>query len=100
MEMENYLSIINPHTVVVDVPAASKEEVFDYAAKALLADGVLTDAEDFKKDLYYRESLGPTGIGGGVAIPHGKSGAVAHPTGNGGRPARAGHHPVCRQPGR
>lgn len=77
MEAENYLSIINPHTVLVDVPAGSKAEVFDYAAKALLADGVLTDAEDFKKDLYYRESLGPTGIGGGIAIPHGKSGAVA-----------------------
>lgn len=77
MEAGNYLSIINPHTVQVDVPAASKAEVFDYAAKALLQDGVLTDAEDFKKDLYYRESLGPTGIGGGVAIPHGKSGAVA-----------------------
>lgn len=78
MDVENYLSIINPRTVLVDVPAASKEEVFDYAAKALLQDGVLTDAEDFKKDLYYRESLGPTGIGGGIAIPHGKSAAVAH----------------------
>ena len=71
--MNDYLSIINPNAVVVDVEAKNKEEVFTYASHLLSDAGVLTDVDGFKKDLYYRESLGATGIGGGVAIPHGKS---------------------------
>lgn len=71
--MNDYLSVIHPKAVMVDVEAKNKEEVFAYASKLLLEAGVLTNAEGFKEDLYYRESLGVTGIGGGVAIPHGKS---------------------------
>ena len=33
MDTQNYLSIINPNAVEVGVPAASKEEVFDYVSK-------------------------------------------------------------------
>lgn len=76
MEMINYLSVINENAVRIGVAAADKEEAFQYIAKILYEDGTLTSVEDFKKDLYYRESLGSTGIGGGVAIPHGKSRAV------------------------
>lgn len=76
METMDYLSIINPNAVKVGVEAASKEEVFEYASQLLRGDGAIGSVEEFKKDLYFRESLGQTGIGGGVAIPHGKSGAV------------------------
>ena len=37
-----------------------------------------TDVETFKKDIYYRESLGVTGIGNYIAIPHGKSDSVTN----------------------
>lgn len=76
MEKINYLSVINQNAVRVGVPASNKEEAFQYIAKILYEDGTLTSLEDFIKDLYYRESLGSTGIGEGVAIPHGKSRAV------------------------
>lgn len=76
MESMNLREVINQDAVVVDVPASNKEEIFQYASERLFKTGILTSIEDFKKDLYYRESLGQTGIGGGVAIPHGKSGAV------------------------
>ena len=33
MDTQNYLSIINPNAVEVGVPAASKEEVFEYVSQ-------------------------------------------------------------------
>ena len=65
--------VINPDAVAVDVEAGNKEEAFQYATEMLYRSGVLTSMEDFKKDLYLREAEGQTGIGNGVAIPHGKS---------------------------
>ena len=53
-----------------------KEEVFEYVCDLLLKDGSITSKEAFKQDLYIRESQGKTGIGDGIAIPHGKSAAV------------------------
>jgi PTS system fructose-specific IIA component len=76
MQEENYLSIINEQAVEVGVAACDKETVFEHVARRLEQIGVLTSSEHFKKDLYERESQGPTGIGGGIAIPHGKSLAV------------------------
>lgn len=76
MEAVNYLSVINEQAVEVGVAAGDKETVFDYVSRRLEQLGVLTSSEHFKKDLYERESQGPTGIGNGIAIPHGKSAAV------------------------
>lgn len=73
METLDYSAVINRSAVAVDVPANNKEEVFQYICEMLYRDNTLTSLEDFKKDLYYRESLGKTGIGEGIAIPHGKS---------------------------
>ncbi len=38
--------------------------------------GVITDTESFLDDVYQREAEGATGIGQGIAIPHGKSASV------------------------
>ncbi|WP_373165246.1 PTS sugar transporter subunit IIA [Agathobaculum sp. Marseille-P7918] len=72
----SYLSVINRQAVAVDVSAANKEEAFQYICDMLTKADVLNSAEEFKKDLYLREKEGRTGIGNGVAIPHGKSLAV------------------------
>lgn len=72
----NYKSVIHPGAVAVDVPAANKEEAFQYICQLLYDAGVMDSVEDFKRDLYLREAEGQTGIGNGVAIPHGKSLAV------------------------
>lgn len=73
METVDYAAIINRNAVAVNVPAENKEAAFQYIAEMLDKDGVLTSIDGFKKDLYLREEMGKTGIGGGVAIPHGKS---------------------------
>ncbi len=72
----NYMSVINRQAVAVDVPAANKEEAFQYICELLRNAGVMDSIEEFKRDLYLREAEGQTGIGNGVAIPHGKSLAV------------------------
>lgn len=70
------LEVINQEVSAVDVNADNKEEVFSYACETLYENGCITSIEEFKKDLYERESEGQTGIGNGIAIPHGKSQAV------------------------
>ena len=76
MEIDNYLEVVNLEVSSANVNVTDKEELFSYAAQKLEENGVLESAEDFKRDLYYRESLGKTGIGEGIAIPHGKSKSV------------------------
>ncbi|HBO37360.1 MAG TPA: PTS fructose transporter subunit IIABC, partial [Pasteurellaceae bacterium] len=41
--------------------------------------GILSDVNQFKRDIYAREKLSSTGFEMGVAIPHAKSNAVKEP---------------------
>lgn len=62
--------------VIFDLKAASKDEVIDELITLLEKDGKITDREEFKKAVLKREEEFSTGIGMGIAIPHGKSSAV------------------------
>ncbi len=68
--------IINQNAVIYNLPAKDKSEVFDLISQKLFEDGSITSKEAFIEDVYLREKEGKTGIGEGVAIPHGKSEAV------------------------
>lgn len=70
--------VINPNAVVTDLDAANKQEVFEKLSQLLYQDGSITSKENFIADVVSREREGKTGIGCGVAIPHGKSDAVKH----------------------
>lgn len=59
-----------------DLKATTKEEVIDELIDILYKDGKITDKEEFKKAVLKREEEFSTGIGMGIAIPHGKSAAV------------------------
>ncbi|GAA0177881.1 PTS sugar transporter subunit IIA [Clostridium sediminicola] len=59
-----------------DVKAESKEAVLDELIELLDDDDKLLDKEEFKKAVLKREEEFSTGIGMGIAIPHGKSNAV------------------------
>ena len=63
--------IISKDLLIVDSVSKSKQEVLLELAKLL---------ENFLDDVYLRESEGITGIGNGIAIPHGKSKAVKKTT--------------------
>ncbi|HYO20189.1 MAG TPA: PTS sugar transporter subunit IIA, partial [Dermatophilaceae bacterium] len=62
--------------VHLDVTWGTKQEVLDELIHSLAADGAVTDAAAFSAAVSEREAHGPTGMQDGLAIPHGKSGAV------------------------
>ena len=57
----------------------SKDEAIDKAVSLMNNLNNLNDLEEFKRKVYLREEQGSTGVGEGVAIPHGKSKAVNKP---------------------
>lgn len=69
-------TIIDESRIDLALDAANKEEALDALADMLIKSGVLSSKEGFIKDVYLREAEGQTGIGGGIAIPHGKSKSV------------------------
>ncbi len=57
---------------VIDLKARTKEEVLREFADLMRDSGRVEDSEALARVLATREALGSTGIGDGVAIPHGK----------------------------
>jgi fructose-specific phosphotransferase system IIA component len=62
--------------VTFDLKSQSKKAVIDELIDVLYADGKINDKDEFRKAVLHREEEFSTGIGMGIAIPHGKSDAV------------------------
>lgn len=54
----------------------TKQDAIHDLCELLASKGYLAEVAGFEADVLKRETQGPTGIGFGVAIPHGKSSAV------------------------
>lgn len=67
--------VISPALVNLDLQATSKLEVIEELTDLLVETGAVADKDAFIADVLYREE-GKTGLGEGVAIPHGKSASV------------------------
>ncbi|MGY3895818.1 fructose-specific PTS transporter subunit EIIC [Aeromonas enterica] len=72
-------TLINEQLIALDLKATRKEEVFSEMARLLVAQGKVSDEQQFIKDLWAREALDNTGFEEGVALPHAKSAAVSTP---------------------
>lgn len=59
--------------------AESKKEALDQALALMQRSGRIADAQAYRKAVYAREAEGTTGVGEGIAIPHGKCSAVKEP---------------------
>ncbi len=59
--------------------AGSKEEALDQALALMQRSDRIADAQAYRKAVYAREAEGTTGVGEGIAIPHGKCSAVKEP---------------------
>lgn len=70
------VEILSPGAVSVDLTAATKKDVLEEMCGLLAQADKLPDAKAMVSILLEREALGSTGIGQGVAIPHGKSPSV------------------------
>lgn len=75
----DFTEVLNPKTIVTHLKADHKAEVLNAMAELLAAAEVISDKEEYIKDVYIREEMGATGIGGYIAIPHGKSKSVITP---------------------
>ncbi len=71
--------LLDPRSVSLDAAPASKSEALDRAVELMAASGKLSDVEAYRKQVYAREEESTTGIGEGIAIPHGKCDAVKQP---------------------
>ncbi len=65
--------ILDKRVIDLKMKAINKDEVIRHLAGLLKKAGYVEDLEGYIKDVYLREEEGITGIGGHVAIPHGKS---------------------------
>lgn len=74
------INIINKNLIKLDINNNSKEEVIKILANLMNNENRLNNYEAYVEDVLYRESLITTGIGCGIAIPHGKCKAVEIPT--------------------
>lgn len=72
--------ILSAQAMQFDLQAATKEEVIQALTKCLVSCGNITDEAQFLEAVNQREEHATTGIGFGVAIPHGKSTAVTEST--------------------
>lgn len=72
--------IISKDLLIVDSVSQSKQDVLLELANLLERKEYITNVVNFLDDVYLRESEGITGIGNGIAIPHGKSKAVKKTT--------------------
>ena len=57
----------------------TKSETLDMAVDLMVKSEKISDREAYRKQVYLREEESTTGIGEGIAIPHGKCDAVKKP---------------------
>ncbi|MFD9376325.1 fructose-specific PTS transporter subunit EIIC [Streptomyces sp. NPDC059999] len=72
--------MITPELVDLDLTADSKEAAARELARRMLSLGRVTDLDGFLADVAAREAQMPTGLEGGIGIPHCRSAHVTAPT--------------------
>ena len=72
----NLLDILSLESTIVDLKGDSKEDIIAELVDSLPAGDAITDREQVLQAVLDREKIMSTGIGDGIAIPHGKSTAV------------------------
>lgn len=76
----NTKDMFSKERVSFDLKAENKIQAIDELIDILYKDGKVRDKEEFKKAVLKREEEFSTGIGMGIAIPHGKNKAVVEPS--------------------
>ena len=72
----NLLDILSPESTIVDLKGESKEDIISELINSLVVGDSITDRDQVLQAVLDREKIMSTGIGDGIAIPHGKSAAV------------------------
>ena len=72
----NLLDILSLESTIVDLKGESKEDIIAELVNSLPVGDAITDRDQVLQAVLDREKIMSTGIGDGIAIPHGKSAAV------------------------
>lgn len=76
----NVAEVLKKERIDLNLSAKTKEEALTKLADRLAESDALADRDAFLKDVFAREEISTTGIGNGIAIPHGKSSSVKETT--------------------
>ena len=73
------IDLLDDRSILLDGRVADKKAALDQMVELMDASGKLRDKETYRQGVYAREQEGSTGIGEGIAIPHGKGDCVSKP---------------------
>ena len=71
--------LLDKRSVSLTAAPKTKSETLDMAVDLMVKSEKISDREAYRKQVYLREEESTTGIGEGIAIPHGKCDAVKKP---------------------
>jgi len=71
--------LLKKQSICLDGKADSKEQVIREMVDLMAEGGNINDIDTYRETVFKREEEGTTGIGEGIAIPHGKTEAVSAP---------------------
>lgn len=71
--------LLDKRSVSLSGAPKNKSEALDQVVELMAKSGKINDKEAYRKQVYAREEESTTGIGEGIAIPHGKCDAVSRP---------------------
>ena len=71
--------LLDRRSISLNGAPASKKDALDQMVALMVKSGKIRDEEAYRQEVYRREEEGTTGIGEGIAIPHGKCDAVIKP---------------------
>lgn len=71
--------LLDKRSISLNGTPSGKNEALDQMVALMAKSGKINDEEAYRKQVYAREEESTTGIGEGIAIPHGKCDAVSEP---------------------
>ena len=71
--------LLDVRSISLNAAPADKSQTLDAAVALMAKSGRISDEEAYRRQVYAREEESTTGIGEGIAIPHGKCDAVKKP---------------------
>ena len=71
--------LLDARSISLECSPKTKQEALDTAVALMVKSGKINDEEAYRRQVYAREEESTTGIGEGIAIPHGKCDAVTKP---------------------
>lgn len=71
--------LLDKNSINLNASPQNKKEALDQAVELMVRSGKINDVEAYRKQVYAREEESTTGVGEGIAIPHGKCSAVNAP---------------------